>query len=480
MMLSEDGTTRSLKDDMIWMDSTRRLLVRVCWRDLLGIVLSTKHVLLKGKAGRGKSLFVLFVIFEILCCAKQGRATSDLCAASAILIPTNPRIVYVDRGNTMHLVTLTGVSVVTKRPARPDYYFSDNVDIMDANIGTQLTMGVTSGDDILKEFGKRMDGVDPTTKATLYMPSLDLEEIQKVFLGHDEEALKFKFDVLGGNPRKITATFGEVQAGVQFYNVVEGALHFMFPEYVPSKTGVQSAKQQLGKWTIGVVVAAFEQASGTSQPTTDSSLFMEFIVDQAYRGHREQFSSVFLGLVAGKLKESFDADVMNKLEHLFGASGMGNAFEFTAHMLLAETDELHWCFKSTGEYEQLALGNRRKVLIRSVGDIPSLQTGDYGLPTTCNFPIIDAVLPPATGLQMTTSHTHEGSITRLPDILDALSIAAEGFTVVFVVPKDVLSGFSFPGNLGAVNMYVTVPTAVATETAFKNLHRPSKRKRNTD
>ena len=91
------------------------------------------------------------------------------------------------------------------------------------------------------------------------------------------------------------------------------------------------------------------------------------------------------------------------------------------------------------------------------------------LPTICNFPIIDAVLPPAMGLQMTTSHTHTGSITRLPEILGALKIAAQDFTVVFVVPEDVLPGFSFPSNLGAVKMYVTVPTAV-TRDAFEKLN----------
>ena len=72
------------------------------------------------------------------------------------------------------------------------------------------------------------------------------------------------------------------------------------------------------------------------------------------------------------------------------------------------------------------------------------------------------------GLQMTTSPTHEGSTNSLPEILRALNIAAEVFTVVFVVPNEVLPFFTFPGNLGAVKMYVTVPTA-ATQDAFETL-----------
>ena len=473
MLISEDGNTRSLATGMEWMDSTHQMLVRECWRDLLGIVLSKKHVILNGKAGRGKSLFVLFVIFEILHCAKRGKTTSDLFPTSTTPFPTNPQIVYVDRTNVMYLATLTGVSVVTNTGGCPEgthYYFSDNVDIGDATMGSRLTMGVTSGDaNTLKEYSKRVDGVaDAAIKATVYMPSLDVEEILQVFPGHDEKTLRFKFDIVGGNPRKIAATTRELEAGEPFYNEIEGALSFMFPEYVPSETEVQSAEQQLGKWAIGVVGAALEQAS-TPLSNTDSSLFREYVVSKGYSNRREQFASVFLGLVADKLKESVQADVMNTLKHLFGASGMGNAFEFTAHMLLAQAKEPQWCLKSTGEYEQLVLGFKRRVLIRNVKDIQNLQANDYGLPTICNFPIIDAVLPPAMGLQMTTSHTHTGSITRLPEILGALKIAAQDFTVVFVVPEDVLPGFSFPSNLGAVKMYVTVPTAV-TRDAFEKLN----------
>ena len=80
------------------------------------------------------------------------------------------------------------------------------------------------------------------------------------------------------------------------------------------------------------------------------------------------------------------------------------------------------------------------------------------------------------GLQMTTSRTHAGSIDRLPEILGALKIAAEDFTVVFVVPEDVLPDFSFPGTLGAVKMYVTIPTVV-TRDAFTQLFGDRKRKR---
>lgn len=100
---------------------------------------------------------------------------------------------------------------------------------------------------------------------------------------------------------------------------------------------------------------------------------------------------------------------------------------------------------------------------------------DYGLPTICNFPIIDAVLPPYTGLQMTTSASHEVSATYLESMLTNLEIKSEEFNVVFVVPDEILTSFKFPSNLGNVNMFVTVSKAM-TETVFKALFRNKKRK----
>ena len=129
---------------------------------------------------------------------------------------------------------------------------------------------------------------------------------------------------------------------------------------------------------------------------------------------------------------------------------------------------MHWCRKSTGRYHELPLGKRRKVLIRNVEDIATLRDGDYGLPTISNFPLVDAVLPSAFSLQMTTSKRHDVSNSNLTGILNALHIKASNFSLVFVVPQDIISAFKFPENLGAVNMFVTIPHAV-TQDALKQL-----------
>lgn len=96
MIISGDGTKWSLPKGVVWMDSTNQVLIRDSWREIFSIMLISKNVILMGKAGRGKSVFILCAIFDILYCAKRG--IPSLLSSTADRFPTDPKIVYVDRG----------------------------------------------------------------------------------------------------------------------------------------------------------------------------------------------------------------------------------------------------------------------------------------------------------------------------------------------------------------------------------------------
>ena len=116
-------------------------------------MLRTKNVLLKGKAGRGKSLFILCIILEILYCTKHN--SPSLLCPSAGPFPTDPRILFIDRENNRHLVTLNEVTLLLLTP-KVHYCFSDGVDLGFNSIGSLLTVAATSGDkEMLKQFVKR-------------------------------------------------------------------------------------------------------------------------------------------------------------------------------------------------------------------------------------------------------------------------------------------------------------------------------------
>lgn len=125
MTISEDGTKCSLPDGVLWIDSSDIMLIRDCRRDIFSTMLRTKNVLLKGKAGRGKSLFILCIILEILYCTKHN--SPSLLCPSARPFPTDPRILYIDWENNRHLVTLNEVTFLPSGfTPKVHYCFSDS------------------------------------------------------------------------------------------------------------------------------------------------------------------------------------------------------------------------------------------------------------------------------------------------------------------------------------------------------------------
>ena len=458
MIISGDGTKWSLPKGVVWMDSTNQVLIRDSWREIFSIMLISKNVILMGKAGRGKSVFILCAIFDILYCAKRG--IPSLLSSTADRFPTDPKIVYVDRGGVRHFVTLDVFRILPNNGTLPmgvHYYFSDNVDVLHASLGSLLTLAATSGDkNVLKEYKKRMRCLP--NGLVLFMPSLERREMAQLYPEIDSKELQFKFDVIGGNPRAMLLNLNGDDKSKYFAPVTE-VVRFMFGNaYVTTNVTKQTKKQAWGRWAIMNVVSRLEDVNN---PTTDSSFFKEYHITEKFGTYTEQYSSKFLCLVAGSLQEAFNEHYLDALKNMFGNSGMGNAFESTAHKKLMGDNITRWSRKSTGEYEELNLGSRSLFLIRDMEDVKSLQNDSYGLPTINNFPLVDAVLAPNMGLQMTTSNSHKGSVATLPKLLESLRVKESDFRMVFVVPINVLPYFEFPTDLGAVQMYVIIPEATS-------------------
>jgi hypothetical protein len=302
-----------------------------------------------------------------------------------------------------------------------------------------------------------------------------------VFPRLSEEEVQFKFDVVGGNPRKF---YGAFQADVArpFYDVVSGALHWMFgAAYMPSaEDGEHTKKQKLGQWAIDLVVEALGSARcsarGSYARQLCYTLFTEHTVGDGCYLHREQFASVFLGLVAGRLQDTCKNGDREWIRALFSFR-LRNAMEYSSHITLDSMDAYHICWSSTGEYVHMPLGNKRKVLIRTMADVAQLQEGERGVPTMCDLLFVDEIIAPNIGVTFTTSNT----LDRFPFLsaqptLEALGLEADAaaFTVVFVVPRAVLPKFVFPTNLSKIQMCVTVAEAI-TDAAFKKLCKKRKR-----
>jgi hypothetical protein len=74
-------------------------------------------------------------------------------------------------------------------------------------------------------------------------------------------------------------------------------------------------------------------------------------------------------------------------------------------------------------------GKKRRVLIRSAADITQLQEGDRGVPTICNSPFVDEVIPPNIGVRYALGRIYRDGPDHCVPILEALGISAADFTV---------------------------------------------------
>ena len=179
----------------LWSTDCNTLLIREDWKNLRALILdSTKLMILKGKSGRGKTVFLLYLIFFILKDSSKGK---------------NATILYVNRYGVAHIVTVESVKIVDIATAtathKPNYYFSDNTDIKNDNFSNMITLAATSGDQtVLKEFRKR---ITEAHGFILYMPSLALSEMSTLYPDDPVDVREFKFDVIAGNPRMYSSSF---------------------------------------------------------------------------------------------------------------------------------------------------------------------------------------------------------------------------------------------------------------------------------
>ena len=182
-----DGQQWSLSSTVYWAESTKLLVIREWWITYRNLILSDyPHCAkLTGKSGRGKSVFLRYLIFYILLEAKK---LGNVVRSSTAEHTTDPRIAFMDRDNVLYHITKDKIIPCGSRLeliaafGRPHYYFSDNVDVDDSGAGLLVTMALSSGDaDVLKNFSKRMNAARFKARLLRTMPGLELDEMLQVF-----------------------------------------------------------------------------------------------------------------------------------------------------------------------------------------------------------------------------------------------------------------------------------------------------------
>ena len=439
---------------------------------------NVRLALLAGKAGVGKSMFLLWLAASLY---EEWRTQPAATRGAMPVIFYQPRPPTAVATAPYFLLGERGATIVIS--GSPDYFFSDDGQTS-ARMAKKLTLLASSDEaDRVKEFNKRL-AESRGSGWDVCMPSCEKSELQKLFPAMSDDELQFRFDVLSGNLRTFnSATMGGTAPDQEWVDLVEEQLAWMFgKEYSPSTShSALTAKQVLGEWAIRTI--ARQLAAGSKKPSDQDAnplrnFLRAFDVEPNSLERREIFASPFLGFVTQAVQHRNTATTQNMLEAIFG-SGVGYAFEYEAHrsilgsqhpfiaqQLQAPTRPTSGKNKSTTI--QLDMTKKRKVLIRKIDDIKELKTGDYGLPSVPNFPLVDAVIKPDICLQMTTSSkSHKGAVARLQDIAAALRISTKDIKMVFVVRREALATFQYDTLLDCDQYVMSHEPEVATRPAKK-------------
>lgn len=172
---------------------------------------------------------------------------------------------------------------------------------------------------MLKDFRKRVADSGKFGKY-LAMQALDLKAMILMFPTLLPDDLQFRFDVLGGNPRRFrdeepASVSQEIEQLV--YQELQNCISMFFGVTYDHKAETVEGLRA----TIRVIAKEVQQSADC-----DSSLFRaEFAADNGYC--QERFASSFLRLVAGALDSKNDASLRDALRRIVGSSGLGYAHE---------------------------------------------------------------------------------------------------------------------------------------------------------
>lgn len=284
-------------------------------------------IILNGKAGRGKTVFLVWFMFRILLDAKEARRIRQqsqsfsnylfekVFGSSDSTVPDhmyNPVISFCDREKQTYHITLDSFQA-DKVKGRVHYFISDNVDIA-FPAGSVLNLAATSGDlGVLHEFTKRLSECTPGR--TLYFPAPNLADVVSIFPDMDSKERQWKYDLVGGNLR-VYYSAEQCSHKSKLYKVVRTTLTRLFGDMM---------EDHVKDWAINVVVSNIDNA-------LDNCLFLEYTTTEDFVKEVEVFVSVALCFVAADLMNATkETRRHTHVEQIIGASGKCKVLKYAAH-----------------------------------------------------------------------------------------------------------------------------------------------------
>jgi hypothetical protein len=437
------------------------MYVRDCYIQLANSLLEEGEELLHvaliiGPKGIGKTMFLNYLIVRIV---EKERAAQSLQTLSIVYLhnPTNT----VEQGIRF---TSQGVSVNSDRA---EYYLSDSLDIGDGTLGDKLLLEVASENQgNYKKFIQRVRESNGKRIIMGVWSLAELKQVRKPTWTDDE--VEFLYMVFGGRVREVLG--GELNSQ-EVEDSIETTARWFF--------GLTLKLAYPLSWNraLQIIRETINDAKGkTSKEELAITTSLFWIVHGT--GGQSYYSSTFLKLLAGQMRDVVEASLWNELTKLVGGSGEGLWFEAIGHMKLTQTNKTFSAkiMKKGGRKRLDVNFHVPKVLIRTVDDIDTLPNNTYGLPIFGNFMLVDAILKPNIMIQFTVGETHGkvDDIEKWGAIRTRLGGVMKDHKLIFVIPARNFATFACIGVPDNLECYCMTFEDVANSTVVGGIKRKLK------
>ena len=246
-------------------------------------------------------------------------------------------------------------------------------------------------------------------------------------------------------------------------------------------------------WAVNTIGAALCRCSDDRQSQLVFNSVFKYLHVNNFKLVGKVWTSTFLKMLAAKIMEEKNTTQLAQIQAIFQKSGTGFMFEYAAHRKFCKFKGTRFVYQlGTNVIVRLDMTVKKIVLIRSIDDIATLKIGDYGLPTTSNFSLIDGVMNNIL-INYTIAEKHTGAVGKLDKIKSKIDEQPRrrqymNYYLLFVVPSEVVSKFTkintnaksikeYADSFRDVTQCVAPDDAAASENALRQLYQGKGTKR---
>jgi hypothetical protein len=391
-----------------------------------------------GTSGLGKSSYLAYVLASLL----RERFENDNQHITFRLATKNG-----DEVSDYYLVSNGDVSIYNSENV--DYYLSDSKDISEKDVKS-VYCGLILVTSIKSE---EMDRFSKLThqKVSRTMPTWSLDELKYISPHFTEDEQKLRYSVFGGSPRNFLNTDLVHSKGTRFDYVDE--VMSLFRENCEEKDKILASLSTIVKEKLALIA---NKDKGEVKSNNLSSLMRH-----SNDGKEHFWASKFMEFIGGEILEKEQDDIKVTLVNMVGRTGFGCYFEYRGHRALIQSERTYTLHALHQGVKPVKWVLNKPVLKRfhSIEDIKSLNDGEYGLPYSSTFPLVDAVIQPDTLVQFTSSSKHDGAKNRLSEIRSMLhEKKKEKHRMIFVVNN--IEDFNKVDGLDDIRQFKTSYTSV--------------------